>query len=135
VSKKYHYNAALKTLSLNTKYKFRKSPFSQHPKNTNSKKKLFLGQVIKFLKTGTANKYLRYINYTPSFFHSSSVSQIPSVKTIALPLKLKTEFLEFIKKRSRRRTSVIYSDSQNLTLLKTFLIPENKIKLITSFHE
>ncbi len=47
--------------------------------------------------TGAVNKYLTYIDYTPSFFPSSSVSQIPFVKSIAFPLKLKTKFVEFIK--------------------------------------
>ncbi len=53
--------------------------------------------MIKLLKTGTDNKYLTYINYTPSFFPSSSVSQIPSVKSIGFPSKFKNKFVEFIK--------------------------------------
>ncbi len=55
--------------------------------------------MIKLLKAGTVNKYLRYINYTPSFFPYSSVSQIPSVKVIAFPLNPKTKFVEFIKNK------------------------------------
>ncbi len=54
--------------------------------------------MIKLLKTGTVDKYLRYIDYTPTFFPSSSVSRIPSVTSIAFPLKLKTKFVEFIEK-------------------------------------
>ncbi len=68
--------------------------FVKDPKTGSSKKNYFQ---TKWLKTGTVKKYLTYINYTPSFFPSSSISQIPSIKSIAFPLKLKTKFVEFIK--------------------------------------
>jgi hypothetical protein len=58
--------------------------------------------VIKLLKTGTVNKYLTSINYPPSSFPSSSVSQIPFAKSITFPLKLKKKFDEFIKTMFKR---------------------------------
>jgi hypothetical protein len=100
-----------------------------------SKKKLLPGKVIKLLKTGAVNKYFTYINYTLPFFPSSSVSQIPSLKSIVVTLQLTTKFVEFIMKIFKKAHISNLQELSKPNIIETLLIHEKKIRNTANFHE